>query len=147
MKKKIITGVVVAVLLIGFLSLFPHKMAFKETVSVCTQEGETATVEFDVVLWKYWYMQDSLKGSVTVDGVRYEHLDYERYGAKSRSFLFAVPKGDMLERLDNSLEILLYGKDFEGFSIMPLHNEDAELYYGPAETAEDAEMIIKSIID
>ena len=134
MKKKIVIGVIIAVLIAGFVSLFPHKVKYQERVTVCTQEGETTIAEFDVELWKYWYMQDVMKGSVTLDGVVYEHLEYKHQGSEIRSFMFAVPVG---EGWDHALNVSLYGEDFEAFVLVPIQDGESKMYIGPAANVEE----------
>ncbi len=139
--KRIIGIGLVFVLVLGFASLFPRKVKFQETITACSYEGEIITAKFDVELWKYWYMKDAMKGNVTVDGVSYEHLEYESYGKESASFWFAVPKGNMLDRVKNSLHISMYGEDFETFILAINQNNESKMYVGPAETVEEVKKI------
>ncbi len=139
--KKIIGIVIVLVLVLGFISLFPRKVKFRETITACSYEGEITTAEFDVELWKYWYMKDVMKGTVTIDGVSYEHLEHEIYGKEPASFCFAVPKGNMLDRAKNSLHVFLYGEDFETFILVINQNNESKRYVGPAETVEEVKKI------
>lgn len=144
MKKKIIAGIIIAMLVIGFLSLFPRKVAFQDTITACNYEGETISAEFDVELWKYWYMKNSLKGSVTINGRTYEPVDYEG-GADDRYF-FAVPVKDATKLHDNMLLIDLYDTDFEYFLLELITEEKyAYAYFGPAETLEEMEKVINAV--
>ena len=144
MKKKIITGVVIAVLIVGFLSLFPKKVAFQNTVTACNYEGETITAEFDVELWKYWYMKNSLKGSITIGEHTYEPVVYE--GGSENRYWFAVPVKDATKLHDNLLYVDLYNTDFEYFLLMQIEKEEkAYAYFGPAETPEEVEEVIKAV--
>lgn len=144
MKKKIIAGLVIAILVIGFLSLFPRKIAFQDTITACNYEGETISAEFDVELWKYWYMKNSLKGSITINGRTYEPVDYE--GGSDDRFWFAVPVKDATKLHDNMLIIDLYDTDFEYF-LLELMTEERYVYayFGPAETPEEVEEVIKAV--
>ncbi|MBP3577280.1 MAG: hypothetical protein J6K15_04135 [Lachnospiraceae bacterium] len=142
-KKKIIALVVALILVAGFISLFPRKVKFQETISACTYEGETISAEFDVELWKYWYMQDDLKGSITVGNKTYEPVDYE--GGSENRFWFAVPVDDATRLHDNMLYVDMYGTEFEIFLLMLIEKEEkAYAYFGPAETPEEVEKVIKS---
>lgn len=144
MKKKIITGVVIAVLIVGVLSLFPKKVAFQNTVTACNYEGETITAEFDVELWKYWYMKNSLKGSITIGEHTYEPVVYE--GGSENRYWFAVPVKDATKLHDNLLYVDLYNTDFEYFLLMQIEKEEkAYAYLGPAETPEEVEEVIKAV--
>lgn len=144
MKKKIISGSVIVVLIVGFLSLFPRKVAFQNTVTACNYEGETISAEFDVELWKYWYMKNSLKGSVTINGLTYEPVEYE--GGSENRFWFAVPVKDATKLHDNMLLIDLYNTDFEYFLLELITEEKyAYAYFGPAETPEEMEAVIKAV--
>lgn len=143
-KNKIIVLVVVLLLVAGFISLFPRKVKFQETISACTYEGETISADFDVELWKYWYMQDALKGSITVDGKTYEPVEYE--GGSENRFWFAVPVDDATKLHDNMLYVDLYGTEFEVFLIMLVEKEEtAYAYFGPAKTAEEVEEVLLKI--
>lgn len=45
---EVIALVVVLILVAGFISLFPRKVKFQETISACAYEGEAISAEFDV---------------------------------------------------------------------------------------------------
>ena len=144
MKKKIILWIVIAILIVGFLSLFPRKVAFQNTVTACNYEGETITAEFDVELWKYWYMKNSLKGSITIGEHTYEPVVYE--GGSENRYWFAVPVKDATRLHDNILLIDLYNTDFEYFLLELITEEKyAYAYFGPAETPEEMEAVIKAV--
>ena len=144
MKKKIITGVIIAVLLLGLLSLFPKKITFQESVPVCTQEGVTSTAEFDVVLWSWWYMPDELRGTIILDGITYEHMEYEKQG-ESDAYWFAIAADYAADRLDNMLWVSLQDKEFKEFTLSVSKNGETKTYIGPAETAEEASEILGNI--
>ena len=144
MKKKILAGSVIVVLVIAFLSLFPRKIKYQDTVTACNYEGETISADFDVELWKYWYMKNSLKGSVTVNGLTYEPVEYE--GGSEDRFWFAVPVKDATKLHDNMLYIDLYNTEFEYFLLTVMEKEEkAYAYFGPAETPEEVEKVIKAV--
>ena len=144
MKKKILFCVVIVAVLLGFLSLFPRKVAFQNTVTACSYEGETISVEFNVELWKYWYMKNSIKGSITIGERTYEPVVYE--GGSENRYWFAVPVKDATKLHDNMLYIDLYNTDFEYFLLMLMEKEEkAYAYFGPAETPEEVEKVINAV--
>lgn len=143
-RKRIIVLAVVLILIVGFISLFPRKVKFQETISACTYEGETISAEFDVELWKYWYMKNALKGSITIGDKTYEPIDYE--GGSENRFWFAVPVKDSTKLHDNMLYVDLYNTEFEYFLLVQITNEEkAYAYFGPAETPEEVEKVINAV--
>ncbi len=143
-RSLIVIGVAVILFLLG-LSMFPRKVSFQATIPVCTQEGITSTAECDVVLWKWWYMPDKLLGAVTVDGITFEHMEYDT-DSDSGVFLFGVPHNDPLERFSNSLYVYLYGKDFEALSFAYSKDGETKWYFGPAESVEEVKTIIEKYL-
>lgn len=143
-RKKIFMLAIVLILVVGFISLFPRKVKFQESISACTYEGKIISVEFDVELWKYWYMKNKLKGSITIGDKIYEPIDYE--GGSENRFCFAVPVKDATKLHDNMLYVDLYGTEFEYFLLMLVEKEaKACAYFGPAETPEEVEKVITAV--
>lgn len=143
-KKRIIVLTVVLILVIGFTSLFPRKVKFRDTITACTYEGETISAEFNVELWKYWYKKNLLKGSITIGNKTYEPVDYE--GGSENRFWFAVPVKDATKLHDNMLYVDLYNTEFEYFLLMLIEKEEkAYAYFGPAETPEEVEKVITAV--
>ena len=143
-KRWIVIGVAVLLFLAG-LSLFPRKVSFQATVPVCTQEGITSTVECDVVLWKWWYQPDKLLGTVIVDGITFEHMEYDK-DSDSDEFWFAVPNNDPIERFSNSLNVYLHSKGFEALSFAYSKDGETRWYFGPAESVEEVKTIIEKYL-
>lgn len=141
MKKKIIISAVIVAVLLGIFSMIPRKVSFQAIVPVCTQDGITSMAECDVVLWKWWYMPDKLRGTIVLDDVIYKHVDYETYG-DSNPYWFADADKTPSELLSNSLSVYVYGKNFDALSFAYSKDGETKWYFGPAGSVEEVENII-----
>lgn len=146
-KKTFILIAVFIILAVGFLSMFPRKVKFQETVFACSYEGETISATFDVELWKYWYMEDEMHGSITVgDMVYVSGIDeYPRENWQIDDHIFLVPVNYGLDWLDNYIEIDLVGNSFDAFRMILKKDETYKAYYGPAENVGEVEIVLEKI--
>ncbi|MBP3569286.1 MAG: hypothetical protein J6K04_09000 [Lachnospiraceae bacterium] len=148
-KKKVMILLICLVLFAGVLSLFPRKVKFQETMTVCSFEGETLLAQFDVELWKYWYMEDEMHGTITVDDMVYvSGIDeYPGENWKIDDHVFLVPMNYGLDWLDNFIEIDLVDNSFETVRMLLKKDDTYKAYFGPAETMEEVEKIVNEISD
>ena len=149
MKKKIIAGVVIVILLSGFISLLPRKVKYQETVTACTYAGETLSVQFDVELWKYLWIEDEIHGSITVEDTVYvsERDQYPRENYDVKTFFFSVPTDSALERSNDRFMFYLHENRFEKFYLIRLKpaGGTGNIYFGPAETEAEAKEVAELI--
>ena len=143
-RSWIVIGVAVILFFVG-LSMFPRKVSFQAMVPVCTQEGITSTADCDVVLWKWWYMPDKLRGTIVLDGVSYEHVEYDQNG-DSNVYWFVVPQKYPPELFSNSLNVSVYDEKFGALSFAYSKDGETKWYFGPAENVEEVKKIIEKYL-
>jgi len=74
-KRIVIWCVVLAVILLGdLLLLLPRTVKCQETLTVCTSEGDTAQVAFDVELKRSLLGKDKIYGTITIGDVIYTSI-------------------------------------------------------------------------
>ncbi len=153
--KKIVIAVLLFLLGACLVYHFPVKKKFR--VTVCTVEGETAEAVFDVWFQRNLIYPTVMNGKVTFGGREYENVfentdsvsekiqeKMENWGGVRSSF-FQLKSNDFYERAEN----LIYfnssdkgvRKQFDAFVFVVMKGSALVEYYGPAETAEEAEKI------
>lgn len=160
MKKRIrIAAVAVLLLLVAGCVAYLWPVEKQLRVTMCTAQGETAEVVIDVRFKKSLIYPTVMEGTITFDG-----RDYQEFGAERGSFLkgirdkveyggnppqpcaFVVQSNDFAERMSSMIFVVSPDKRirnvFDAFSLVVSRNGEPSVeYYGPAESAEEAERI------
>ncbi len=157
--NKRIKKIVIAVLLflLGACLVYHFPVKKKLRVTVCTVEGETAEALFEVWFQRSLIYPTVMNGKVTFGGREYEKIP-EVWGSvfgkicwkmknwgEVRSSSFQLKSNDFNERAGNQIRFNSpdrgIGKQFKAFSFTVIKDSTIVEYYGPAETAEEAEKI------
>lgn len=160
MKKRIrIVAVGVLLLLFAGCAVYLRPIGKQLRVTMCTAEGETAEAVIDVRFRRSLIYPTVMEGTITFDG-----RDYQEFGEDRGSFLkgirekaeyggrppqpcaFVVQSNDYAERTSSMIFVFSSDKRirnmFDAFSFVVSRNGEPSVeYYGPAETAEEAERI------
>lgn len=162
MKKywKIALIIVVLVVIVGVI-WYRIPLEKKESMTMCSLEGETIEVIFDVAWYRYLFAPTELKGIITVDGVVYEVWETNRHNsfidnikdkvsnAKYTPMFVLESETNALEYFYNSIHIWMNeDSDFENFKKSYIFfNRDgvSEEFFGPANTKEEAQQIYQDI--
>ncbi len=157
--KKRAKKIVIAVLLflLGACLVYHFPVKKKLRVTVCTVEGETAEAVFDVWYQRILIYPTVMNGTITFDGREYKKVPVgwgsvsERIRRKLDNWravdegLFCLKSNDIIERAGNLIDFHSsgkgIGKQFKAFSFIVIKDSALVEYYGPAETAEEAEKI------
>ncbi len=158
MKKRVKKIVIATLLLLFAVCLVYHFPVKKKLrVTVCTIEGETAEVVFDVWFQRSLIYPTVMNGKVTFGGREYEnvfgdgasfsekiHAKMEDWGGVRSSF-FQLNSNDFNERAENMIWFNSSDKgvrkQFDAFFFIVIKGSTLVEYYGPAETAEEAEKV------
>lgn len=162
MKKywKIALVIVALLVLVGII-WYRTPIEKEETMTMCSTEGETIKVTFDVAWHRYLFAPTQLKGTITIDGVVYELWKT----AHQKSFIDNIKdkisnvryipmfvlesETDALEYSYNFIDIWMdENSDLENFkkSYILLNRDGvSEHFFGPANTKEEAQQIRQDI--
>lgn len=158
MKKywKIALSMVALLLVVGII-WYRIPLEKKETMTMCSLEGETIEVTFDVAWHRYLFAPTELKGIITVDGVVYEVWETNRHNsfidnikdkvsnAKYTPMFVLESETNALEYSYNLIHIWMdKNSDLENFkkSYILLNRDGvSEHFFGPANTKEEAQQI------
>lgn len=157
--NKRIKKIVIAMLLLLFAACLVYHFPVKKKlrVTVCTVEGETAEAVFDVWFQRILIYPTVMNGTITFDGREYEKVPVgwgsiserirwklDNWGAVDGGF-FCLKSNDIMERAGNLVDFHSsdkgIGKQFKAFSFTVIKGSTIVEYYGPAETAEEAEKV------
>lgn len=166
MKSRKVRWIIVCVILL-ILVIYHLPRSHRVTMPVCTVEGNSATVDIDVKYYRRLFSLSYLKGTITVDGV----ICYDSksaWGSRQKDGSYwdwywyfgdadnTVPSNiEFIECTEYSKGIVKHGNNrlyidylgdnntFNkiGFVYVSEDNPDAVAFYGPAQTAEEAEQI------
>lgn len=172
MKKVWIKRTIVIMTIIGIISCIlalkhyrapVHKYA---TETLCSLDGNQIEVVIDVTCYQYLFQPTEVKGLIAIDGKVYRNVSIkdnktfnqllEEKQRKDSLFLFAAWPHDghwitadqiRLEYVDSVSD----AKDFELIcvSVYPYRPEggSADIYYGPAETKEEAMEVLEKFMN
>lgn len=136
----------------------------KKSATVSTLEGKQADVVIDVYWQRYFFNPTELKGSITFNEIEYvsmtslyevgtgEHF-FERllnkWRNERRTPTFVIPEKDFLEQYNDIVNVFYINDEFEIIYLAHhsenIHDEHADVYYGPAETTEEAQIVLNQI--
>lgn len=158
MKKywKIALVIVALLVLVGII-WYRSPIEKKETMTMCSLDGETIDVTFDVAWHRYLLSPTQLKGTITIDGVVYELWKTDRQkgfidnikdkvsNARYIPMFVLESETDALEYSYNFIHIWMdENSDLENFkkSYILLNRDGvSEHFFGPASTKEEAQQI------
>lgn len=155
-------AVVAAVLLLGIAVWYKIPVKKQFTATLCSEEGEQITAAFDVVWHRYLFAPTELRGTIEVDGTTYQSIMDTGF-AFSKGGLFeplkeklngTVYKTFILPDITNALDVYknfikvnrIDNKPNTGMELLMIRDGATSVYYGPAETAEEAKKIILEML-
>lgn len=161
MKRSIKFGILGCITLL-ILVIYHFPQSHRISMPVCTTEGDCATVEIDVKYFRRLFSLSYLDGTVTVDGITYydsksawgprqkggSYWDWYWYWGDSDN---TIPSNIQFVESENGIigNSMLYigylGKNntFSKIEFFLVSDDfpEGRIYYGPAQTAEEAEQI------
>ncbi len=143
MKKRyfIAGGAALLLAAVGVILFNLRPVHFKGSRTVCTIEGQTAQVEFDVTFYKHLWKSSKMKGTMTVNNKEYRSV---RPDYSDTIWFDPVPVNKPFE---NYIMFFKQEDDLERFNYVLRDGDESCIYFGPAATAGEAENILESIIN
>ena len=153
--------ILVALLLVVGIIWYRIPLEKKESMTMCSIEGEIIEVTFDVAWHRYLFAPTELKGTITIDDVVYEPWETDRQksfidnikdkmsNARYIPVFVLESETNPLQYHDNLISIWMdENSDLENFkkSYILLNRDGvSEDFFGPASTKEEAQQIHRDI--
>lgn len=152
-KKKMKIIIVVLVILMLVLDVWYHiPVKVEKTFYACTVGGKKSKIICNISWQRYIFDYDDLDGIITVDGVRYYsvRIDYQNLSLKDmirenldhkRNNSYYTKDKIGLEKFQNMIILSVDDIKFSHVNLELLNDNAHDDYYGPSNTAGEAESI------
>ena len=158
-KKVTIFSLIIIMLFIVIWYRLPVKRSI--TTTLCSVDGEKISVDFDLSWHRYIFRPTEIRGTIKIDNNTYYYIKkinqemysyysfLERLSKKLNNDMnaqwFTFTSNNPFDILENNIQLLHVDKDFETIYITVKKPDNITAYYGPAESALEAELIYSEI--
>ena len=153
-KKTVVILLVVLVSVLVF-ALYIKPIEMNKRMFLCTTSGEKIMVKLDISIKRNVFAPDTLMGTLDVDGEEYVSIYstnmnmeqgtiIERLAKKikgERNFQYFILPTNSAEEAHQCMVQMKFGKEYDEVFLWLIQDGESKIYYGPAETKEEAQMI------
>lgn len=158
-KTKIIFSIVIMIIL-GICTWYLTPVKKDISTSLCSTDGEQINVIFNVSWHRYIANPTELRGTITLNESIYYSLNETNFAIDYGNVIdrlikklknekqipwFILSTNDVFDIHDDYIQLLQINKNFDAICMMVSIDGRVTTYYGPAETAEEANKILSRL--
>lgn len=154
-KIKVVSILFMILIIILTYVSYIKPVEMNKRMFLCTTNGERIIVNFNIAIKRYIFSPDILTGTINVEGKEYisiyssnmnmeqgTFMDRIKKKVKGeRNFQYFILPTNNFEKLHQCMVQLKFSKEYNEVLLWLIQDGESKVYYGPAETKEEAQII------